>query len=109
MTKPNPETATKEELVVYIEYQAGIINGASNLQISLAETCNVLANDLQLINKGETNGLRILNSDEKYFERINLMVKNKSDWASLTIGKTEETKPVDVKSKKTNIQDFVLK
>lgn len=104
MKKPDLSGASAS-IIAYIEYQDKIINGASKLQAALSETKSVIANDLMLINKGETAGVFILNSDEKYFERINLMVKNEADWSK---GLTKEQEKVEVK-KKTNYQDFVLK
>jgi hypothetical protein len=110
MNKPDLDKATREELIVYIEYQDKILNGATKLQAALAETCDVLANDLTLINEGKTEGLKILNSDEKYFERINLMVKNKSDWANLSIKPIEKAETaIENGKKKVNVQDFVIK
>lgn len=71
----------------YIEYLEGCLNGANELQKELAYTCHILAEDLKLANGGKVSGFKLLsgNKDDKIFERIFIMVKNKTDLASLSL------------------------
>jgi len=107
MKRPEIEITDREELVSYIAYQDKILNGVSNLKKQILLLADAIAKELESINEGKDDPLKILKGDEKLFERISLLVKNKADWMSLTI--TEETETTTVKKVKSNIQDFVVK
>lgn len=113
MEKPVFKTATKEELVEYIEYQDKILNGVSNLHAMLCVSADMIATDVQFIINNQHDKLRILNQDKKYFDQIRDLVKNKADWMALEIKREEEPEPGTEKenkptqpSKKPNIQNM---
>lgn len=101
-----------EETRNYVSYLEKIIGGASNLQKQLAIICDVLASDLEILSQGKTEGLVLLSSDkdDKSFERLFMVIKNKTDLISLSqFGTTTEETTTKTVKKKTNLQDFVLK
>lgn len=91
MDRPNVISADSA-VIAYIEYLEGCLNGANELQKELAFTCHILAEDLKLANNGKVSGFKLLsgNKDDKIFERIFIMVKNKTDLASLSLLPKEE-------------------
>lgn len=104
MKRPDLEKLSKEQLA-YVEYLEG--RGIPKLQLSIANVCDVLADELECAVKGEREKLKILVGDEKIFERFLAIVKNKKDFDALSFVETVET--TVTKKKKTNIQDFVIK
>lgn len=115
MEKPIFKTATKEELIEYIEYQDKILNGVSNLQMQLCLAADMVASDVAFILANKTAKLKILNQENTYIDHIKYLIKNKSDWMDLepvnqkTADKPTEKIKEENKKAKTNIQDFVLK
>lgn len=111
MLRPDLQTATIAELTEYALYAEKILCGASKLQIQMALLCDVLAEEIQKVNAGEVSigGLPILMGEEKLFERLLAVVKNKSEFIALAlITSTEETTTKTTKQK-VNIQDYVVK
>jgi hypothetical protein len=85
MKRPDLETAEKVELIKYIEYLEGCLNGSSELILSLNTASRVFAKDLNMICEGEAtewvadedkdvikSNLTLLSGDakDKTFERI---------------------------------------
>lgn len=108
MKRPEIETAERKELTDYIEWASKVIDGSSKLQIQLALLCDIIADDIERVSKGDTTALKVLTGEAKLFEQLLAVVKNKSDFAALTlITSTEET--TTTKKKITRMQDIVLK
>ena len=78
MKRTDLEKLSKEQLIE-------ILNGVNELQVQLSITCNTLAQDLRFLNEGKAELMKILNSDEKYFERFIVLVKCRSDLNSLSL------------------------
>lgn len=99
------------EIQNYIWFLENTLNGPSELQKELSFMCHVLAEDLRLVNSGATKGFLLLsgNKDDKIFERILTLVKNQSDFKSLTLVELENPENKKPDKKKMNIQDFVIK
>ena len=109
MKKPDLKVATNEELILYIEWAAPILEASGDLKTAIAGTVGAIAKELEKVNAGDMSDLPILKGDDKLFEKINLIIKSKSDWiTSATIVETEETKTT-TKKKITKMQDIVLK
>lgn len=110
MLRPDLSGVTPE-VGKYVAWLEKIIGASSNLQKQLAIICDVIASDLELLSKGQAEGLVLLSGDkdDKSFERLFMVIKNKTDLISLSqFGvETEETTTKVVK-KKVNMQDFVL-
>lgn len=106
MKKPDIKEATREELIEYIEWSSKVLDGPSRLQIQLALLCDVLADDIGKVSKGEAGALKILTGEAKLFEQLLAVVKNKADFAALTLITT--TDEPTTKKKITKMQDIVL-
>lgn len=93
MKKPNLIGLTKEQRD-YVEESWKIINAASKLQLSLALISDTIANDVDILSAGETEGLIILssNKDDKSFERLVQVIKLKTELFSLSLQPKEEPK-----------------
>ena len=105
MNKPDLEKADRKELIEYIEWASRVLQGQSRLKIQMALLCDVLADDIEKVSKGQTGHLTILTGEDKLFEHVLAVVKNKSDFDALTlITSTEEI----TKKKVTKMQDIVL-
>lgn len=101
-----PQTSNiSNEWLKYVEYLEG--RGIQQLQLTLANVCNILAQEINLAVEGKNESLKILVSDDKIFEKILAIVKAKKDFDALTLITTSEE--TTVKKVKKNIQDFVVK
>lgn len=106
MKKPDLNGLTLEQLK-YVEYLEG--RGVSKLQLELAHVCDILADDISAVCAGGTS-FKILSNDEKVFEKVLAVVKNKKDFMDLAVTiESEEPAAAVAKKKKSNIQDFVVK
>lgn len=107
MKRPDINTATKDELVSYIEWAAPILEAAGELKVAISNIIHIVADELNQISDGNKSRLNVLTSDDKLFERVNLIIKNKAEWvASGSI--VESDKATEPKKKITKMQDIVL-
>jgi len=108
MKRPDLTTANKNELIEYIKWASSILDTAGDIKLAIVGTISAIAKELELVNIGKMEELPILKSDDKLFEKINIIIKSKSDWiTSATLVETEEIKAT-TKKKITKIQDIVL-
>lgn len=103
MKRPGMDGLSEEQLK-YVEYLE--CRGIPKLQLALSNLCNLLADEVNMVVKGEDAILKILNGDEKVFERFLAIVKNKKDFDALTVVGTEET--TTIKKTRKNIQDYAI-
>jgi len=107
MKKPDYETATREELLLWIAYQDKILDGPNDLQKMLSYTCSLIAEDLEMVASGQTENLRLLsgNKTDATFERITILVKLKTEFSSLSLLPEEVEKAVKSKVAKLKLGD----
>ncbi len=107
MKKPDYETATREELLIWIAYQDKILDGPNDLQKMLSYTCSMIAEDLEMVLAGNNADLKLLsgNKDDKIFERITVLIKLKTEFSSLSLLPEEIEKAVKSKVSKLKLGD----
>lgn len=89
-----------------------IINpGEEQLKLQLDCVRQTIADDLKIVNSGDTNGLKILSLDDKLYKRISDLLKPVPELPVKVSKqpKEEVLEDDDTPKKKLNIQDFALK
>lgn len=84
MERPDITGLSKEQLE-WFEWASKILYSANEFQVTISETVSVINSDLKLVNEGKKVGLRILNGEEKIFDRVVVLVKLQNDMKSLSL------------------------
>lgn len=89
-----------------------IINpGEEQLKIQLDCVRKAIADDLKIVNSGDTSGLKILSLDDKLYKRISDLLKPVAELPIKTAksSKEEASETKDVPNKRKNISDLASK
>lgn len=84
MNKPNTTGMTHEQ-AEWCNQAWKILSATNEFQQVISETVAVINEDLRLINKGTKQGLKVINGEEKVFDRVVVLIKLQNDMKSLSL------------------------